>query len=39
MAIKTEKTQNVKISAKGILKNITAEGFVIEDEKDSDIDY
>jgi len=38
MSVKTEKLESVKFSAKGVLTEITAEGFVIEDEKSGDIE-
>ena len=34
MSVKKEELKSLKLSAKGVLVEITDEGFVIEDEKD-----
>lgn len=36
MSVKTEKLESVKFSAKGILDDVNATGFVITDEKSGD---
>ena len=38
MSVKIEEVKNTKFSAKGILTEISAEGFHIEDEKSKDIE-
>ena len=38
MSVKIEEIKNTKFSAKGILTEISVDGFVIEDEKSGDIE-
>ena len=38
MSVKIEEIKNTKFSAKGILNEISVDGFVVEDEKSGDIE-
>jgi len=38
MSVKIEEIKNTKFSAKGILTEISTDGFVIEDEKDGTVE-
>ena len=38
MSVKIEEIKNTKFSAKGILTEVSVDGFVIEDEKSGDIE-
>jgi len=38
LSVKIEEIKNTKFSAKGILNEISVDGFVIEDEKSGDIE-